>query len=55
MWVEAAAVGDLKIVKTGTIDDNDALNQAKPVQEIYCIRRPTSVAALDGVTHKDAA
>lgn len=55
MWVEAAAMEGLKIVKTGTIDDEDVLNQAMPVQEIYCKDRPASIAALAGVAHKDAA
>lgn len=55
MWVEIAAAPGVKVVKTGTIDDQDALNQAKPVQEIYCKDRPESFAALLGVEHKDAA
>jgi hypothetical protein len=55
MWVEAAAMDGLKIVKTGTIDDQDALDKSTPVQEIYCKDRPASIAALSGVEHKDAA
>lgn len=55
MWVEIAAAPGMKIVKTGTIDDQDALNSAKPVQEIYCKDRPESIAALANVEHKDAA
>jgi len=55
MWVEIAAAKGFRVVKTGTIDDQDALDQAKPVQEIYCKDRPESIAALVGVEHKDAA
>jgi hypothetical protein len=55
MWVDIAAMPGMTVVKTGTIDDQDALNQAKPVQEIYCKDRPESFAALVGVAHKDAA
>jgi hypothetical protein len=55
MWVEAAAMDGLKIVKTGTIDDQAALDKSTPVQEIYCKDRPASIAALAGVEHKDAA
>lgn len=55
MWVEIAAAPGMKIVKTGTIDDQDALDGAKPVQEIYCKNRPDSIAALLGVEHKDGA
>lgn len=55
MWVEIAAAPGMKIVKTGTIDDQDALNNAKPVQEIYCKDRPESIAALANVEHKEAA
>jgi len=45
----------MTVVKTGTIDDQDALDQAKPVQEIYCTRRPASVPEIEGVPHKDNA
>lgn len=55
MWVETGAMEGLKIVKTGTIDDQDVLNQAAPVQEIYCKDRPDCIAALAGIAHKDAA
>jgi len=55
MWVDIAAAPGVKIIKTGTIDDQDALNLAKPLQEIYCKDRPESIAALLGVEHKDAA
>jgi len=55
MWVEIAAAPGVKVVKTGTIDDQDALDQAKPVQEIYCKDRAASIVALAGVDHKDAA
>jgi hypothetical protein len=55
MWVDAAAMDGLKIVKTGTIDDQNVLDNAKPVQEIYCKDRAACFAELPGVDHKDAA
>lgn len=45
----------MMILKTGTIDDKEVLDNAKPVQEIYCSRRPASVGELEGVAHKDVA
>ena len=55
LWVEIAAAPGVKVVKTGTIDDQDALNQVNSVQKIYCKDSPESFAALLGVEHKDAA
>jgi hypothetical protein len=55
MWVEIAAMQGLTVVKTGTIDEEDALNQAKPVTEMYCTRRPASVPEIAGIEHKDTA
>ena len=55
MWVEPEAMAGINIVKTGTIDDKEVLDNAKPVQEIYCSRRPASVKELEGIPHKDTA
>jgi len=53
MWVEAEAMQGLMIVKTGTIDDQNALDKAVPVQEIYCVNRPESFGEYPGITHKE--
>lgn len=53
MWVEAEAMQGMMIVKTGTIDDEDALNKAVPVQEIYCVHRPESFGEYPGIAHKE--
>ena len=55
MWVEAEAMQSMMIVKSGTIDDQTALDKAVPVQEIYCVNRPESFAEYPGITHKDKA
>lgn len=55
MYVEAKAFNGMKIVKTGTIDDEDALDKSTPVQEIYCEERPASIGELPGILHKDKA
>jgi len=55
MWVEGEAFAGINIVKTGTIDDQEVLDKATPVQEIYCSRRPASIAAIPGLPQKEAA
>jgi hypothetical protein len=55
MWVEGEAMAGIYIVKTGTIDDKEVLDKAVPVQEIYCSRRPASIAEIAGIPHKDTA
>jgi hypothetical protein len=53
MWVEGEAFSGIRILKTGTIDDQEVLDKAVPVQEIYCSRRPASVKELEGIDHKE--
>lgn len=55
MYVDAKAFEGMKIIKTGTIDDEEALNKSTPVQEIYCTNRPASIGELPGIPHKDKA
>ncbi|KAL1585761.1 hypothetical protein WHR41_05006 [Cladosporium halotolerans] len=55
MWAKVESLAGVKIVKTGTIDDEEALNQAIPVQEIYCKDRPASTPAISGIEQKHAA
>lgn len=55
MWVEVDAMPGIKIVKTGTIDDEDALKNATPALEMYCKDRPGSIGELTGIEHKLAA
>lgn len=55
MWVECEALPGLKIVKTGTIDDEDVLKNAVPTLEVYCKDRPASIAELSGAEHKEVS
>lgn len=55
VWVGIDALESVLIIKTGTIDDKDALNEARPVQEIYCNDRPLCVDEIAGIEHKAAA
>lgn len=55
MWVECDALAGLKVVKTGTIDDDDALKNAVPTLEVYCKDRPDSIRELSGAEHKEVA
>lgn len=55
MWVEVDAMPGIKIVKTGTIDDEDVLKNAAPALEMYCKDRPSSIGELVGIEHKLAA
>ena len=55
VWVEPEAFEGMLIVKTGTIDDEDILNKAVPVQEIYCRDRPASMGEIPGIDHKEVS
>lgn len=54
MTVEAGAMPEMLIFKTGTLDD-DSINQLKPGVEIYTKERPTCFEALAGVAQKEGA
>jgi hypothetical protein len=55
MWVDIEVMAGMLVVKTGTIDDKDALDKAVPVQEIYCGNRPESFAEYPGIEHKETS
>lgn len=53
MFVESEAMSAVKIVKLGTIDDEDFLQSAKPVSEIYTKRRLDWCPAWQGIPQFD--
>ena len=46
MFVEAEFLPDMKIIKTGTLDDKEGLDNAPVVQEVYTQNRPNCFDAL---------
>ncbi|KAF2243950.1 hypothetical protein BU26DRAFT_492860 [Trematosphaeria pertusa] len=52
MWREGPSFPGLKIVKTGTLDDVNALANAKPGAELYAPTRVSWVAAVEGAEQK---
>ena len=43
----------MKIIKVGTLDDESALENAKPVLETFIVRRPTWVPAVPGAEQRE--
>ncbi|KAJ4295627.1 hypothetical protein N0V90_007640 [Kalmusia sp. IMI 367209] len=54
MWRETATFKGAKIVKVGTIDDANALADAKPAIELFAPQRVPWVQAVSGAEQKDA-
>lgn len=54
LWRQSEATPDTKIVKVGTLDDEGALEDAKPVLETFVVRRPTWVLPVPGAEQRDA-
>jgi hypothetical protein len=53
MWVKAEAKPDIRMIRTGTIDDDEVLDGMAPSKELFCSRRPESFAEYPGIVHAD--
>ncbi|BFZ54357.1 hypothetical protein PYCC9005_001391 [Savitreella phatthalungensis] len=55
IFAQAEAIPGVKILKAGTLDDADALNDGKPQQEIYCRNMLSWEQPIDGAKQAQAA
>lgn len=54
IWSQSAAFGDTKAVKMGTLDSDGALEDAKPLLELYVRTRPSWIPAITGAAQYEA-
>ncbi|KAF2260125.1 hypothetical protein CC78DRAFT_585231 [Lojkania enalia] len=54
LWRESDTFGDTKIIKVGVMDGEIALEDAKPVAELYIAHRVSWVSPIPGAEQKDA-
>ncbi|KAI1169691.1 Mss4-like protein [Nemania sp. FL0916] len=52
LWRNTDAFGDAKIVKAGTLDDEDALDKVEPALELFTDHRVTWVGEIAGAAQK---
>jgi hypothetical protein len=53
MWVQSASKPALRMIRTGTIDDDEVLDGMVPSKELYCSYRPASFGEYPGIVHAD--
>ena len=55
LWIEGPTLPDLKILKTGVLDGDDAmdLEGVRPKAEQYTLRRPKWLCAVDGASQTE--
>jgi hypothetical protein len=53
MWVRSEAKPHIRMIRSGTIDDQEMLNNLKPQKELYCSFRPASFAEYPGIAHEE--
>ena len=52
LWRDGPTFGDGKVIKVGTLDDYDALEDQKPGIELYTPHRPSWVTKVGGADQK---
>ncbi|KAI1123566.1 Mss4-like protein [Nemania abortiva] len=52
LWRDGASFGDAKVVKAGTLDDIDALDNAQPAVELFSSHRVSWVGEIAGAAQK---
>ncbi|KAI1373488.1 Mss4-like protein [Hypoxylon crocopeplum] len=52
MWRDGKSFGDNKVVKAGTMDDMNALDEAKPIAELFSPLRVGWVSEVAGAAQK---
>jgi hypothetical protein len=53
MWVRSETKPHIRMIRSGTIDDEEMLNNLKPQKELYCSFRPTSFAEYPDIIHSE--
>ena len=53
MWVRSEAKPHIRMIRSGTIDDQEMLDNLKPQKELYCSFRPKSFAEYPGIGHEE--
>ena len=53
MWVRSESKPTIRMIRTGTIDDEEVLNKLKPQKELYCSFRPAVFAEYPGIAHSE--
>ena len=53
MWVKEENKPTIRMIRTGTIDDDAVLEKMVPSKELYCSYRPGSFAEYPGIVHAD--
>ena len=53
MWVRSEAKPHIRMIRSGTIDDQEMLDKLKPQKELYCSVRPASFAEYPGIAHEE--
>ncbi|KAI0103978.1 Mss4-like protein [Nemania sp. FL0031] len=54
LWRDGASFGDAKVIKAGTLDDIDALDNAQPGVELFASHRVSWVGEIAGAAQKTA-
>lgn len=54
LWASGAPWGDNKVIKVGGLDSKDALENWKPVFELYAPNKPTWLVNVEGAESKKA-
>lgn len=55
IWSQSLTYGDTRVIKAGTLDSDGALEDAKPVLELFVRNRPSWIPAMSGAEqHKGA-
>ncbi|KAF2966771.1 hypothetical protein GQX73_g6787 [Xylaria multiplex] len=52
LWRDGASFGDGKVIKAGTLDDINALDDALPITELFTNHRVSWVGPVAGATQK---
>jgi hypothetical protein len=53
MLVRSESKPALRMIRTGTIDDDEVLDRMVPSKELFCSYRPGSFAEYPGIEHAD--
>ncbi|KAF2758522.1 hypothetical protein EJ05DRAFT_475824 [Pseudovirgaria hyperparasitica] len=53
LWRETATFGDAKVLKIGTLDDPNGLNNYKPAVELYTKHRVEWLPPIEGAEQKE--
>lgn len=54
MWASGVAFADSKVIKVGSLDNKDCLEEGKPALELYAPNKPSWIHKIDGAELKKA-